>query len=104
MKKMKCIVIENGNNENQLRLVKINIPEVTSQEVLIRILYSGVNRPDILQRQGKYKPPRDASPVLGLEAAGEIVKVGYSVTKFMAFPSIREFPVTSLMVSLILSV
>ena len=82
MKKMKCIVIEDGKNENQLRLGKINIPEVTSQEVLIRILYSGVNRPDILQRQGKYKPPRDASPVLGLEAAGEIVKVGHSVTKW----------------------
>jgi putative PIG3 family NAD(P)H quinone oxidoreductase len=47
--------------------------------VLIEVAYAGVNRPDCAQRAGTYPPPPDASPVLGLEVAGQIVAVGASV-------------------------
>jgi NADPH2:quinone reductase len=49
------------------------LPQPKTGEVLIRVHAAGVNRPDIAQRQGFYPPPADASPVLGLEVAGEIV-------------------------------
>jgi NADPH2:quinone reductase len=51
-------------------------------EVLIRVQAAGINRPDVLQRQGSYPPPPGASPVLGLEVAGEIVATGDGVTRW----------------------
>lgn len=56
------------------------LPAVRDDEVLIKVAYAGVNRPDVLQRSGKYPPPPDASPYIGLEASGEIVALGRSVT------------------------
>jgi NADPH2:quinone reductase len=53
-----------------------DVPEPKADEVLIRVLAVGVNRPDISQRQGSYPPPPGASPVLGLEVAGEVVAHG----------------------------
>jgi NADPH2:quinone reductase len=55
-------------------------PRPRSDEVLIRVLAAGVNRPDVLQRLGLYPPPPDASPVIGLEVAGEVVAAGTGVT------------------------
>ncbi len=54
-------------------------PAPKPDEVLIRVQAAGINRPDIQQRKGLYPPPPGASPILGLEAAGEIVSVGSSV-------------------------
>ncbi|MBL8521698.1 MAG: NAD(P)H-quinone oxidoreductase, partial [Betaproteobacteria bacterium] len=51
-------------------------------DVLIRVAYAGVNRPDVIQRQGLYAPPPGASPVMGLEVAGDIVAVGAQVTQW----------------------
>jgi len=56
------------------------MPEPKADEILIKVEAAGVNRPDILQRRGLYPAPRDASPVLGLEVAGEVVKIGDNVT------------------------
>lgn len=52
------------------------VPQPKPDEVLIRVAAAGINRPDVLQRQGSYPPPPGASPVLGLEVAGEVVAVG----------------------------
>jgi putative PIG3 family NAD(P)H quinone oxidoreductase len=52
------------------------IPTPEPGEVLIRVAAAGVNRPDLLQRMGKYPPPPGASDILGLEVAGTIVAVG----------------------------
>src|SRR5690606_24554208 len=49
-------------------------------EVLIEIVAAGVNRPDILQREGGYPPPKGASDIPGLEVAGSIVALGDGVT------------------------
>lgn len=55
------------------------IPALREGEVLIRVAAAGVNRPDIIQRQGNYPPPADASPILGLEVSGEVVAVAEGV-------------------------
>ncbi len=57
------------------------LPQPHSDEVLIRVRAAGVNRPDVLQRQGAYPPPPGASRVLGLEVAGEVVAAGDAVTQ-----------------------
>lgn len=56
------------------------VPQPRAGEVLLRLEYAGVNRPDALQRAGKYAPPPTASDLPGLEGAGEVVALGDGVT------------------------
>jgi NADPH2:quinone reductase len=56
------------------------VPQPRSDEILIRVQAAGVNRPDVQQRKGLYPPPPGASPILGLEAAGEVAGLGSAVT------------------------
>ncbi len=65
-----------------MRLVQGPLPRLEPGHVLIRVEAAGINRPDILQRQGNYPPPPDASPVLGLEVAGEVMAMAPDVTRF----------------------
>ncbi|HET6194774.1 MAG TPA: alcohol dehydrogenase catalytic domain-containing protein, partial [Acetobacteraceae bacterium] len=58
------------------------VPTAKSDEVLIRVLAAGVNRPDVAQRAGSYPPPPGASPIIGLEVAGEVVAVGAEVREY----------------------
>ena len=58
------------------------VPVPKEGEVLIRVHAAGVNRPDIAQRQGSYPPPPGASPLLGLEVAGEVAAAGAGVTQW----------------------
>lgn len=60
------------------------IPDPNADELLIKVHAAGVNRPDILQRQGGYPPPPKASPILGLEVAGEVVQTGNGVDSWKA--------------------
>ena len=53
-----------------------------SGEVLIEVAAAGINRPDVLQRQGLYPPPKGASDLLGLEVAGTVVARGPGATRF----------------------
>jgi NADPH2:quinone reductase len=55
------------------------VPRPAADEVLVRVHAAGVNRPDVMQRRGLYPPPPGASPILGLEIAGEVVAVGTDV-------------------------
>jgi NADPH2:quinone reductase len=55
-------------------------PSPSAGQVLIEVAYAGVNRPDVAQRMGRYPPPPDASPILGLEVAGRVVEVASDVT------------------------
>lgn len=55
------------------------VPEPQAGEVLIRVAAAGVNRPDVMQRMGKYPPPPGAPDIPGLEVAGEVVALGEGV-------------------------
>ena len=57
----------------------IAVPQPGPGEVLVRVAFAGVNRPDVVQRQGLYPPPPGASPIPGLEISGEVVAVGPGV-------------------------
>jgi len=57
-------------------------PSIGDDDVLIKVSAAGVNGPDIMQRKGLYPPPPGASPVLGLEVAGEITETGSRVTSW----------------------
>lgn len=65
-----------GGAPDVLVLRECPVPQPAAGQVLVRVAYAGVNRPDVAQRQGTYPPPKDASPILGLEVAGEVVAVG----------------------------
>jgi len=58
------------------------LPSLRADEVLIRVQAAGVNRPDIMQREGRYPAPANASPLLGLEVAGTVVACGDAVTRY----------------------
>jgi NADPH:quinone reductase len=73
---MKTVHFEKPGAAENLILIDTDIPVPDDDQVLIRVHAAGVNRPDILQRQGVYPPPADASPILGLEVAGEVVVCG----------------------------
>lgn len=79
---MKYIDHGRGGDADVLQMREGEIPEVGAGEVLIRVACAGVNRPDILQRSGKYPPPRGASPVLGLEVSGHVLALGQGVSEF----------------------
>ncbi|WP_242523937.1 NAD(P)H-quinone oxidoreductase [Microbulbifer salipaludis] len=72
---------EHGGPET-LFIAEGEIPVAGDGEVLIRVTAAGVNRPDIVQRAGFYPPPAGASPVLGLEVAGDVVAVGPGVQRW----------------------
>ena len=59
-----------------------DLPEVSADTVLIKVIAAGVNGPDLVQRRGHYPPPKGASDLLGLEVSGEIVAVGCDQTKW----------------------
>jgi putative PIG3 family NAD(P)H quinone oxidoreductase len=62
-----------------LRAQRLPVPQPGPGEVLVKVAYAGVNRPDVVQRQGNYPPPPGASPIPGLEIAGEVAAVGDDV-------------------------
>lgn len=76
---MQAIEISTPGAPEVLQLCQRPVPVPGYGEVLIRIAYAGVNRPDALQRAGAYAPPPTASDLPGLEAAGEIAAIGDGV-------------------------
>jgi putative PIG3 family NAD(P)H quinone oxidoreductase len=79
---MKAILIDKPGDETCMKLGETTPPALTPGAVRIRNVACGVNRADLLQRQGFYPPPPGASPILGLECAGRIAEVGSEVTRF----------------------
>ena len=76
---MKVVEIKKYGGPEVLKIGSREIPVLKENEVLIKVKAAGINRPDILQREGNYPPPKDSSDILGLEIAGEVVKVGKKV-------------------------
>lgn len=79
---MNAVKIAAAGDADQLLPTRRPVPVPRHDQILIRIAYAGVNRPDVLQRQGSYAPPPDASDLPGLECAGEIVGMGAGVTRW----------------------
>ena len=76
---MQQVVAAPAGGPEVLTLARAPVPRVRCDEVLIRVMAAGVNRADVLQRRGLYPPPADASPIIGLEVAGEVVATGSEV-------------------------
>jgi NADPH2:quinone reductase len=76
---MTVIEIAAPGGPEQLKLARRPTPKPGEGEVLVRVAAAGVNRPDVMQRQGKYPPPPGASDIPGLEIAGEVVALGAKV-------------------------
>ena len=82
MTSMKVIEIVEPGGPSVLRSSVRSIPKPKRNEVLIKISYAGINRPDVLQRSGSYLPPPGASDLPGLEASGIIYAIGKNVTNW----------------------
>ena len=80
---MTAVEIREPGAPQVLRAVERPVPQPLAGEVLIRVVASGVNRPDVLQRKGLYPPPAGVTDIPGLELAGEVVLLG---------PGVREPP------------
>jgi putative PIG3 family NAD(P)H quinone oxidoreductase len=79
---MRYVVAREPGPPEVLTIAETATPAAGPGDVLIEVAYAGVNRPDCIQRAGNYPPPPDASPIIGLEAAGTVVAVGDGVTEW----------------------
>ncbi|WP_201862522.1 NAD(P)H-quinone oxidoreductase [Microvirga soli] len=79
---MRAVVAEGSGGPEVLKVVQRPVPRPGDGEILVRVKAAGVNRPDVLQRQGGYPPPPGAPDILGLEIAGEAVGAGPSAGRF----------------------
>ncbi|MEQ8920894.1 MAG: alcohol dehydrogenase catalytic domain-containing protein, partial [Roseovarius sp.] len=81
---MNAVEITEAGGPDVLKPVTRPVPEPRHGEVVIKVAWAGVNRPDALQRAGMYAPPPTASDLPGLEASGEVVTVGAGVSDLKA--------------------
>lgn len=79
---MRQVQFDNPGEPSVLYVADAPVPQPTTGQVLIKVVAAGVNGPDLFQRQGSYPPPPDASPILGLEVAGEIAAVAQGETRW----------------------
>ena len=76
---MRAMGFAEAGGPDVMAIERVALPEVKPQDVLIRVAYAGVNRPDCIQRAGHYPAPPGASPILGLEVSGQVVAIGEDV-------------------------
>lgn len=80
---MKAIVITHPGSPEVLQLTERPKPVITHNEVLIKVMAAGINRPDVFQRKGNYPPPATApADIPGLEVAGTVADIGEAVTRW----------------------
>ncbi len=77
--KMRAVIAAKPGGPEVLTIVERPVPTPGTGEILVKVAAAGVNRPDVLQRQGSYNPPPGAPDVLGLELAGEVAALGEGV-------------------------
>ena len=77
---MRAVEITEPGGPDVLKVAERPIPEPAQGQVVIKVAWAGVNRPDALQRAGAYAPPPTASDLPGLEASGEVVAIGAGVS------------------------
>jgi tumor protein p53-inducible protein 3 len=79
---MKAVVVNERRKKNPLSIEEVDDPTMQTDEVLVRVHATALNRADLHQRNGNYPPPEGASEILGLEVAGEIIEVGADVSQW----------------------
>lgn len=79
---MKTVELEGKGGPGVLTIAEGRTPYPGEGEYLIKVAAAGINRPDVLQRQGLYPPPEGHSPLLGLEVGGHIARAGRNTTRF----------------------
>ena len=79
---MKAVLMDEFGGPEVMKVGEIDTPEPKADEVLIKVVATSINRPDLVQRMGNYPPPAGDSEILGLEVAGTIAKVGTNVSKW----------------------
>ena len=79
---MRAVEISEPGGPEVLKVTERERPSAAPGQIVIKVAYAGVNRPDALQRAGAYAPPPGASDLPGLEASGEVIEVGQGVTEF----------------------
>ena len=87
-KEMNCVVLDGFGGPEVLKPGERPVPSFGAEDVLIKVAAAGVNRPDVLQRQGSYTPPPGASDLPGLEVAGTIVAIGSGVKDWKVADSV----------------
>ncbi|WP_239496809.1 NAD(P)H-quinone oxidoreductase [Aggregatibacter kilianii] len=80
--RMQQINMKQPGSPEVLFIEEVEVPQPKAGELLVKIAYAGVNRPDIMQRQGLYPMPEGVTPIMGLELSGTVVAVGENVTQF----------------------
>lgn len=81
---MRAVVVATPGGPEQLHVEDVADPVARDGEIVVRVAGAGINRADLLQRQGFYPPPAGASEILGLEASGVVAEVGPGVDAFVA--------------------
>lgn len=79
---MNYVDLQKPGGPEAMTIARGPVPELKPGHLLLRVEAAGINRPDVMQRQGKYPPPEGASPIMGLEVAGEVVAIGEGVEGF----------------------
>ena len=79
---MTYMMLDGHGGPEVLKPATMAVPMPGHGEILIKVAVAGVNRPDVQQRMGQYNPPPGASPIPGLEVAGEVAAVGPGCTRF----------------------
>ncbi|MDX1375050.1 MAG: NAD(P)H-quinone oxidoreductase [Burkholderiales bacterium] len=79
---MRAVEISKPGGPEVLTSAERALPAARAGEILVKVTAAGVNRPDVMQRMGKYAPPPDASDLPGLEIAGEVVACGEGVAQW----------------------
>lgn len=79
---MKAIITRSFGGPEVLEWADVPTPVAGAEEVLIKVAAAGMNRADVMQRQGRYPPPPGVTDIMGLEVAGEVAAVGASVTRW----------------------
>jgi putative PIG3 family NAD(P)H quinone oxidoreductase len=81
---MKAVLLDGFGGLDVLKVGEIKKPSPAESQVLVKVMATSINRPDLVQREGKYPPPPGDSEILGLEVAGVVEEVGPGVTGWKA--------------------
>ena len=79
---MKAVLYNYGCTADEMKIGDAETPSPLPDQILVRVMAAGINRADIMQREGKYPPPQGITPILGLDMAGIVEDTGPAATKW----------------------